>query len=285
MSWTFPGWDGLVYAPGTPAKRLPFEGLTAYAQHPLLRAVEIDRSYYEPLPASIFEDYASRVPDDFRFLVKAHQDCTVVRYPTHDRYGGKRGLLNPRFLDPAYATDAVVAPLVGLGPKLGALVFQFPPQDVGPPRDFSDRLHAFLSQLPKGVPYAVELRNVELLTAEYGAALADVGVYHCHNAWSAMPSPAQQARQLPAATRRKLIVRWLLRAGDSYGDAKDRYAPFDRLCAEDLETRTEIADLLARADQYDVPAFVAINNKAEGCAPESVFRLAEAFAEARERKP
>ena len=225
MSWTFPGWDGLVYAPGTPAKRLPFEGLTAYAQHPLLRAVEIDRSYYEPLPASIFEDYASRVPDDFRFLVKAHQDCTVVRY------------------------------------------------------------HAFLSQLPKGVPYAVELRNVELLTAEYGAALADVGVYHCHNAWSAMPSPAQQARQLPAATRRKLIVRWLLRAGDSYGDAKDRYAPFDRLCAEDLETRTEIADLLARADQYDVPAFVAINNKAEGCAPESVFRLAEAFAEARERKP
>jgi len=89
-------------------------------------------------------------------------------------------------------------------------------------------------------------------------------VLHCHNAWSAMPSPAQQARRLPAATRRTLIVRWLLRAGDSYGDAKDRYAPFDRLCAEDVTTRGEIAALLARADLYDVPAFVAINNKAEG---------------------
>jgi len=34
------------------------------------------------------------------------------------------------------------------------------------------RLYAFLSALPKGPVYAVELRNAELVTAAYGQALA-----------------------------------------------------------------------------------------------------------------
>src|SRR3954467_380429 len=49
MSWSFPGWRGLVYGADVPAGSLAPSGLTAYAKHPLLAAVEIDRSYYEPL--------------------------------------------------------------------------------------------------------------------------------------------------------------------------------------------------------------------------------------------
>src|SRR5688500_16396262 len=54
MSWSYPGWRGLVYGAGVNVERLAEHGLSAYAKHPLLRAVEIDRSYYEPLPRRAF---------------------------------------------------------------------------------------------------------------------------------------------------------------------------------------------------------------------------------------
>ena len=113
---------------GLPKTRLADRGLPAYASHPLHRAVEIDRTYYEAPAAQFFRGLAEEVPDDFRFLVKAHEECTVFRFPTHARYGKRRGELNGRFLDAAYATDAVVGPTVeGLGDKAGPLLFQFPP--------------------------------------------------------------------------------------------------------------------------------------------------------------
>ena len=90
--------------------------MTAYGSNPLLRTVEIDRSFYEPLPERYFAQLTRQVPPDFRFLVKAHEDCTLPRFPRHARYGKKQGESNGRFLDASYAADAVVGPAVaGLG--------------------------------------------------------------------------------------------------------------------------------------------------------------------------
>jgi uncharacterized protein YecE (DUF72 family) len=279
MSWNYPGWRGLVYAADAPLKALSPLGLTAYARHPLARAVEIDRTYYEPLAADELGAYAEQVPDDFRFVVKAHDACVLARYPEHARYGMKRGGANDRFLDAAYATDAVVGPIIeGLGGKLGAVLFQFPPQDVGKGDVFAARLGEFLGRLPKGPTYAVELRNADLVVAAYGEALAAAGAVHVHNVWSLMPSLADQARRLPAATRRPLVVRWLFPRGDSYEEAGARYEPFSRLVDEDVGSRSAVADLVTRALGHDVPAIVTVDNKAEGCAPESLARLARAIA-------
>jgi uncharacterized protein YecE (DUF72 family) len=280
MSWSFPGWRGLVYDANADAKRLSELGLTAYSRHPLLGAVEIDRSYYEPLPAEQYRAYAEQVPDDFRFVVKAHEECTVNRFPGHDRYGKKRGQTNSRFLDASYASEAVVGPAAeGLGEKLGVVVFQFPPQDAGSPAEFAARLGVFLSGLPKGVPCAVELRNPELLTDAYNEALIAAGALHCHNAWGSMPSVLAQARHVPPAARRPLVVRWLLRAGDDYEGAKSRFAPFSRLVEDDRLSREAIATLVSKALRHRVPALVVVNNKAEGCSPESVVRLAARVGE------
>src|SRR5690349_5781001 len=97
MTWSYPGWRGVVYGLRVAPKHLADHGLTAYAQHPLFRAVEIDRTYYEPVGVSVLRAFAQQVPGDFRFLVKAHEDCTVMRFPAHARYGKKRGQDNPRF--------------------------------------------------------------------------------------------------------------------------------------------------------------------------------------------
>jgi len=281
MSWSYPGWRGVVYGANAAPALLADLGLTAYTKHPLLGAVEIDRTYYEPALPEVLRVFADQVPNDFRFLVKAHEDCTVERFPEHARYGKKRGEQNPRYLDAAYAADAVVAPFAsGLGPKAGALLFQFPPHDAPDPKAFADRLHGFLARLPKGVTYAVELRNPNLLTASYAAALADTGAVHCHNIWTVMPPLLAQARLIPPPARSPLVIRWLLRASDSYEDAMARCSPFDRIVEEDESNRAAIARLVAKAAAHDVPVLVLVDNKAEGCAPESIARLARAIERA-----
>lgn len=283
MSWSFPGWRGLVYATEAPVGALSELGLGAYSKHPLLGAVEIDRSYYEPLGAEVLRAYADQVPDDFRFLVKAHEACSVRRFPGHARYGSKRDQLNPQYLDPVYAAEAVIGPIQsGLGAKLGAILFQFPPQrEAAEPVAFADELAAFLSRLPRGVPYAIELRHAAWFGPRYFQALVEHGAVHCHNAWSGMPAVLAQARQVPPAARNPLIVRWLLAPGEAYSDARDRFRPFDRITREDEPVRSAIARLVAGAAAHGVPALVTINNKAEGCAPESAFLLARAITSSR----
>jgi len=283
MSWSFAGWRGLVYGRAADPKLLSEAGLTAYSAQPWLRAVEIDRSFYDPLPEQHFKELAEQVPADFRFVVKAHEECTFSHFPKHARYGKRRGAANARFLEPAYATEAVLAPCVaGLGPKLGAVLFQFPPQDLGHPQLFAERLQAFLERLPRGLPYAVELRNPELLTPAYARALAIGGAVHAHNAWGTMPSVLAQARLLPASSRKPLIVRWLMRRGDEYEAARSRFLPFDRLVEADTSTRSDIATLVSKALAHDVPALVLVNNKAEGCAPASIIELGRVLAAASE---
>ncbi len=110
-SWTFPGWKGIVYARGVAKSRLASHGLAAYAQHPLLTGVGIDRSFYAPLSVETFAAYAEQVSPDFRFLVKAHEHCTWLRFPVQPRYGALAGHDNERFLDSEYATREVVDPI------------------------------------------------------------------------------------------------------------------------------------------------------------------------------
>ena len=56
-SWSFPGWEGLVYEDRGTKTELARHGLAAYAAHPLLTSVGIDRTYYAPLSAAEFADY------------------------------------------------------------------------------------------------------------------------------------------------------------------------------------------------------------------------------------
>jgi len=286
QSWVYPGWIGLVYAPGAREAALLGRGLAAYSKHPLMRAMEIDRSYYEPLPAATYAGFAAQVPEGFRFPVKAHQDCTVVTYPAHARYGARAGKRNPRLLDAAYAVDQVVAPFVeGLGAKAGPLLFQFSPTEVRSPQRFAEKLHDFLRKLPKGPLYAVELRNEELLTEAYGRALEDTGAVHCFNIWGRMPGVLEQRELLPAATRRVLVARWLNPPGVTHEGARKKYEPFNRLVEEDPYRRGHLATLALDALREGAEAYVLVNNKAEGCAPESIRKLGEMVARAWATKP
>jgi uncharacterized protein YecE (DUF72 family) len=287
-SWSFPGWKGIVYAGAYSSEELARDGLAAYARHPLLRAVGVDRTYYAPLPAGELARYAEATPADFRFLMKAHELCTLPAFTRSPRHVAREGDANPRFLDAAYAAEAVVAPCVeGLGARLGAILFQFPPLGAGATHDpvaFAGRLHAFLAALPRGPLYAVELRSRVLLGPEYARALEAAGAVHCLNAHPRMPDVARQhavvsAERAPDAPPRPLVVRWMLGHGLGYEEARDRYRPFDRIVAEDRATREAIAALVRGAANAGREAIVIINNKAEGSAPLSAVHLAQAIVQ------
>ncbi|HGG56383.1 MAG TPA: DUF72 domain-containing protein [Nannocystis exedens] len=277
-SWSFPGWAGVVYEKTYSQERLARGGLKAYAQHPLLRSVGIDRSYYAPLRRDELERYAAAVPRDFRFLMKAHESLTQAHYPRHARYGARRGRPSESFLEPGYATLAVVDPFVQtMGERAGPILFQFPPQHIGAfggPRLFAERLHRFLRALPRGPLYAIELRNAELLCPEYRDALTDVGACHCINVYPKMPPPAVQYQRAGVDRAPALVVRWMLQPRLGYEQAKALFEPFDRLVEEDTFHRKEIADLVAGACRTAQPSFVIANNKAEGSSPQTLARLA-----------
>lgn len=285
-SWSFPGWEGIVYAAredGRPEteSRLARGGLAAYAAHPLFRTVSLDRTFYAPIPQEAYAAYAASVPEDFRFVVKAPAAITdpAVRKPG----SGEISADNLGFLDARLAVESFVGPATsGLGRKAGPLVFQFPPLGrrlLADVQTLAARIAAFLTLLPRGNLYAVELRDPECATASFAAAIRDGGGVPCLAVHARMPPVDVQAAALgvaSAAASEPVVARWNLHAGRGYEEARADYFPFAEIVEEDLPTRRSLAGLIRDAAAAGREAFVTINNKAEGSAPLSVRKLAEA---------
>lgn len=268
-SWTFPGWAGLVYDREASPGVLATHGLAAYARHPLMGCVGVDRTYYGPLPPATLRMYRDQTPAGFRFVVKADRRLLFPGGPGSDP---------DLFLNPAWARDHVAAPTVeALGEKLGALLFQFPPMEpgaVGGPRAFAESLYRFLAALPPGLPYAVEIRTPALLTPDYAAALRHGGAVHGYVVHPDMSPLPRQAEVVPPVASRPAVIRWMLQPGHGYSEAREAWAPFSTLQAPDSAARGQVAELARAAVQAGSPVLVVVNNKAEGSSPLSVTELA-----------
>ncbi len=280
-SWSFPGWNGLVYDGKFREAQLARDGLTAYAKHPLLRTVSIDRTFYAPISEADYARYASQVPDGFRFLIKAPMAITssYVRADTGEFSD------SPYFLDVDYAINDFVAPCTaGLGAKCGPLVFQCPPQGratTSNPDPFINRLYRFLKALPQGVLYAVEVRDAELLTERFFKCLSATGARFCVASHARMPTPREQIERAQSMDAGPFIARWSLHSGFKYETAKARYFPFNQLVDEDPDSRDSLVAASIRTLAAGFPVYVVINNKAEGSAPLSVEKFAQRFVETR----
>jgi len=285
-SWHFPGWAGQVWQRPYPEALLSRSGLQAYAQHPLLRCVSLDRAFYRVLQAGEYAALAAQVPADFRFVVKAPALLTDAQR----RDAGSAAPLgdNPLFLDADLAAQGVAAPAAqGLGDRLGVLVLQLSPLPATWLRD-AERLHARLAgalqalqdALAAGAPQAlvaVELRDPALLTPALAALLRRHGARYALGLHDRMPPVDGQLPMLRATWPGDLVCRWNLQRGQRYAEARDTWAPFDRLRAPDEATRHALVRVMRATLQAGHRVFVTINNKAEGSAPASVRALAEAL--------
>jgi uncharacterized protein YecE (DUF72 family) len=152
--WQYRDWRGRFYPADLPQARW----LEHYARH--FRTVEVNNSFYRLPAATTFEGWARRTPDDFVFVVKAS------RYLTHVK----------RLTDSEPAVDLFMDRARALGPKLGPVLGQLPPNL----QVSADRLAAVLERFSAhGARVAVEPRHptwfvdeVYEVLGRYGAALS-----------------------------------------------------------------------------------------------------------------
>ncbi|WP_437878684.1 DUF72 domain-containing protein [Sorangium sp. So ce513] len=293
-SWSFPGWQGIVYARRRSTEELARDGLAEYARHPLLTTVGIDRSFYAPIPDSDYRRYAAQLPAGFRCVSKAlhavvsqtlqHRAQAPADDDEAQGAGRARVEPNPDFLSVPLFLSRVAAPLLStFRDHAGPVLLELPPVGAAhrlPPRAFFERLDAFLGALPRELTYAVEIRERAYLTGEYREILAARGVAHTYSYFRSMPTPGAQAGVVPVANAPFALVRLLLKPGRRYETEKQRFHPFNRVVEPDPAMRAEVARIVCEAASLGMQSFVLVNNKAEGSAPLTVRAIAEEVAAA-----
>jgi uncharacterized protein YecE (DUF72 family) len=147
--YSFPEWKGNFYPETLPAKDM----LRHYAER--LSTVEINNTFYRMPKTDVVQGWADEVPEDFRFAIKASQRITHMR----------------RLKECAEPLAILFRVTAALGPKLGALLFQLPPnlkKDV-------PRLVDFFAAMPERRRVAVEFRNVSWFDDEVFEVLRTAG--------------------------------------------------------------------------------------------------------------
>ncbi|HET9134204.1 MAG TPA: DUF72 domain-containing protein [Gemmatimonadales bacterium] len=284
-SWTYPGWTGLVYDREYPATGASARMLGEYARWPLFRTVGIDSFFYRPPSAKTLRDYAAQLPPDFRCVSKVYDRITAHTFanPREKAHWGER---NPDWLNAELFLNEVLGPMQEhFAANLGPLVFEFQAiakKDKVGPAEFAAHLDRFFAALPRGVPYAVEVRNAEFLAEPYFAVLREHGVAHVFNAWTRMPAIGEQLLLHDAITAPVLVARALLRPGRTYAQAVDAFAPYDHVQDENPTLRADLVALAKATLELRIPAYLIVNNRAEGCAPLTILAVAERLAAKRD---
>ena len=283
-SWTYPGWKGLVYSRDSPATGAGAQMLAEYARWPLFATVGIDSSFYAPLTEKTLRSYAAALPPGFPCVSKVWDRITVHTF-AKAREKVKAGQPNPDFLNADLFLEEVWGPCrEHFAEHTGPFVFEFQAiarADKISPQDFAERLDTFFGKLPREGRYAVEVRNPEYLTPPYFAVLREHDVAHVFSSWTRMPSIGMQLELPGAVTARFLVVRALLRPGRYYAAAVDAFQPYDRIRDENPELRSDLVRLVETAERLRIPAYVLVNNRAEGSAPLTIVAVVRRLAEQR----
>lgn len=283
-SWKYQGWLDQLYTPsryeyrGKVAKtRLERDCLNEYAE--VFKTVCVDAAFYTFPRKEYLQKLADAVPEDFRFGFKVTDTITIKKFPNLDRFGPRAGQPNPDFLDADLFATAFLEPCEAIREHVGVLIFEFSrfwPSEYEHGRDFLTDLDAFLDKLPKGWPYAIEIRNRNWLRNEYFQCLSRHGVTHVFNSWDAMPPVGEQMALPGSRTNPKLCAaRFLLKPGRKYKPAVKLFEPYTRVKEENPDARAAGRALIAEAKaRKEEDAFIYVNNRLEGNALETIDAMA-----------
>ena len=151
--YSFREWVGPFYPPKTSSRKY----LAYYASR--LSSVEINHTFRRFPTAKLTSAWAEGTSESFRFSIKMHQSVTH----------------RARLADVGKSVADFLAALVPLGPRLGVVLFQLPPNF---PAD-KDRLASFLAELPTGFRFALEFRHPSWDDPKIHRMLRDSGVALC----------------------------------------------------------------------------------------------------------
>jgi uncharacterized protein YecE (DUF72 family) len=145
--YSYKEWKGTFYPKALPPKQM----LHYYGEH--FRTVEVNYTFRRMPKASLLETWASAVPAEFQFVLKAPERITHIR----------------RLKDVDDSVSYFLEVAGNLQQRLGPLLFQLPPnfkKDV-------PRLRAFLALLPSSCRVTMEFRHLSWFDDEVFGLLRD----------------------------------------------------------------------------------------------------------------
>jgi uncharacterized protein YecE (DUF72 family) len=131
--FSYAPWKGPFYPDDLPAEQM----LRFYGER--FRAVEINNTFFRMPKPAVLEAWAAQVPADFKFVLKASRGITHMK----------------RLKDAGDSVAYLLKVASALGPKLGPLLFQLPPNM----KKDLPRLRAFLELLQRDRRAAFEFRH------------------------------------------------------------------------------------------------------------------------------
>jgi len=255
-------------------KRFEDTCLTEYAS--IFPAVCGDFAFYQFPSDALWGKLFRQTPAAFRWGLKAPEQITTPQWPVHPRYGALAGLENPAFLDPVLFSQSFLGPLTAHRAQVGVVIFEFNSlRAKGDAREFTRKLDPFLSALPAGWRYAVEIRNPELLGPRYFDCLRARDVPHVYNAWTRMPEIREQIAMPGSRTSDLIVARALLRRGRPYAEAVEKFAPYAGVQEVNEPVRQGLRELVDVAIVDGTPAFIFVNNRLEGNSPGTIVAITE----------
>ncbi|MEK7250955.1 MAG: DUF72 domain-containing protein [Bacteroidota bacterium] len=271
-SWKYPGWRGQIYNKKYSSKKeFNLNALAEYSE--LFPTVCADFALYDFPDLENMKIIHDQTTDDFKVSLKVTDRITVKRYPNIPRFGAKAGTVNSDFLNVEMFQEHFLKPLEALKKKRGAIIFEFstfyPNSEVNYER-FVELLDDFLTRLPKGYEYAIELRNSDFLTEEYLKMLQSHDVAHVLNNWTRMPPIIEQLQIAGVLTTKFSVSRVLLKPGRTYEEAVQLFQPYTEIKEVNTELRMGVAEAVSRCIADGRTLYAYINNRAEGNSPKTI---------------
>jgi uncharacterized protein YecE (DUF72 family) len=284
-SWKYPGWRGQLYDEARYVwhgrfSEARFERLCLAEYAEVFKTVCVDAAYYTFPSRASLEKLVSQVPPDFLFGFKVTNRITLRRFPNLPRFGARAGQTNADFLNAGLFASDFLGPCEAIQKNVGLVMFEFSrfsPSDFARGRDFVEALDEFLTELPKGWRYGVEIRNRNFLHPDYFALLARHEVAHIFNSWQDMPPVTDQLALSGSLTSSEFVgARLLLKPGRKYEEAVKLFKPYDKIVEPYPDGRVAGQKLIAAARTRSAPArgFIYVNNRFEGNALQTITALA-----------
>lgn len=116
----------------------------------------------------------------------------------------------------------------------------------------------------------MKIRNPEILSAGYFDVLRRHRVAHVYSAWARMPDLLDQIAMPGSLTADFIVSRALLRRGRAYEEAVRLFEPYTEIREPYAPAREGLKQLIATARSRKMSAYIYVNNRLEGNAPETI---------------
>ena len=254
--WSYADWAGIVYPKTRPAG---FHEAAYLAR--FFDTLEINTSFYRPVPASMAAGWARRVAHNprFRFTAKLHQSFTHAGNPTAEDERGFRAM----------------ADVLAKEDRLGALLMQFPWSFRNAPENRT-YLKALLERL-KEYPRVVEVRHRSWNAPQFLDLLREHGAGFCNVdqpviGESLEPSAVSTATVGYVRLHGRNYKNWFAGAREERrGDRETRNARYDYLYSQQ-----ELSEWKERVEQVagqSASTYVITNNHYQGQAAANALQL------------